>query len=109
MPASTKIGELQRQIDLNLFSLEAALDQPGMEYTDVFRQGLGEWSPNGKFLAGAQQPLGFVWQGRSDLRASPHGNVYAISLQIRVCIQMHVQMHVYVLFTYIGRNEGIKE
>eukprot|EP00434_Breviolum_minutum_P019521 symbB.v1.2.017219.t1/scaffold1333.1/size124786/5 len=26
-----------------------------MEYTDVFRQGLGEWSPNGKFLAGAQQ------------------------------------------------------
>eukprot|EP00435_Cladocopium_sp_Y103_P025327 s59_g6.t1 len=26
-----------------------------VDYTDVLRQGLGEWSPNGKFLAGAQQ------------------------------------------------------
>lgn len=29
-----------------------------VDYTDVLRQGLGEWSPNGKFLAGAQQSLG---------------------------------------------------
>ena len=39
-----------------------------VDYTDVLRQGLGEWSPNGKFLAGAQQFLGSLRSPRGMMR-----------------------------------------
>lgn len=36
-----------------------------MNYSEVLRQGLGQWSPNGRYLAGAQQHLGpsHLWDG----------------------------------------------
>lgn len=108
-------GELQRPIDLDLFSLEAALDSQAWSTQMFFARVWANGHPMGNSWLELNSRSVLFGKAAPKQRAPPHvlvstgGNVYAISLQIRVCIQMQVQMHVYVLFTYIGRNEGIKE